>query len=152
VSGVKVTAVNPQTRFTYSINAGIRWSYQSPYPAKYQSELEPKVVDPLAGRMGAITHPAGAPTQRRWHNLDPPIRVAWTLRKNLAFRGSFGRSTMDLLANDTNVAFDEYCPAFKPTARSLTGGLTTAGGRPPDDLISNRLLASAAASAPCHVE
>ena len=91
-----------------TINAGVRWSYESPYQAKYESQFDPNMVDPLTGRTGGITHPTGALAKQQWHNFDPRIGVAWTLRKNLVFRGSFGRSTMDLLANDLNVAFDEY--------------------------------------------
>ncbi len=95
---------------TITLNMGLRWSYESPFKTKYgqQSEFNPNVVDPLTGLMGAITHPTGPLSKDQWHNFQPRFGLAWNLRKNLVFRGGFGLTTMDLLANDLNVAFDEY--------------------------------------------
>ncbi len=93
-----------------TLNIGIRWSDESPFKTKYgqQSEFNPNVVDPLTNMMGAITHPTGPLAKQQWLNFQPRFGVAWNLRKNLVFRGGFGLTTMDLLSNDLNVAFDEY--------------------------------------------
>jgi hypothetical protein len=57
---------------------------------------------------GAITHPKAALAKRDLNNFQPRLGVAWNFKKNWSFRSSFGISTVDLLSNDTNVAFEEY--------------------------------------------
>jgi len=93
-----------------TLNLGLRWSYESPFNTKYgqQSQFDPTVKDPLTGLMGAITHPTGPLAKRDLNNFQPRVGLAWRFAKNWSFRGSFGVSTLDLLSNDSNVAFEEY--------------------------------------------
>lgn len=96
-----------------TLNLGLRWSYESPFQTKYgqQSQFDPSVIDPITGRMGAITHPKGFLAQRDLNNFQPRLGLAWNFRKNLVFRSSFGLSTVELLSADANVAFEEYAAA-----------------------------------------
>jgi hypothetical protein len=93
-----------------TINWGLRWSYESPFTAKYgqQSQFDPTVADPITGRLGAITHPKGLLARRDLNNFQPRLGVAWTFRPKFVFRGSFGVMTVDLQSPSTNLAFDEY--------------------------------------------
>jgi hypothetical protein len=65
-------------------------------------------MDPISGRLGAITHPTGFLAKRDLNNFQPRLGLAWSFRRNTVFRSSFGISTSELLAADTNIAFEEY--------------------------------------------
>jgi hypothetical protein len=93
-----------------TVNLGLRWQYESPYNTKYgqQSQFNPDVVDPLTGRMGALTHPTGALAKRDWNNFQPRIGLAYNFKPNWVFRGGFAVNTLDLWTNGTLENFDEY--------------------------------------------
>ena len=94
-----------------SLNLGVRWSYFSPYETKYdqQSQFDPNVVDPVTGRMGAITHPKGAIGKRNWNNFQPRLGLAWSIDPRLVFRSSFGIMTVDSAGQG---GFDEYAATY----------------------------------------
>lgn len=93
-----------------TLNLGLRWSYESPFNTKYglQSQFNPTVVDPISGRMGAITHPKGPLASKDLNNFQPRIGLAWQLKPSFVFRGSFGLITQDLMSNGINQNFEEY--------------------------------------------
>jgi hypothetical protein len=93
-----------------TINAGLRWSYESPFNTKYgfQSQFDPNAIDPVSGRRGAITHPKNALSSRDWNNFQPRLGMAWQLNSKLLFRSSFGLLTQDLMTNGINQNFEEY--------------------------------------------
>jgi hypothetical protein len=93
-----------------TINLGLRWSYESPFRTKegQQSQFDPKVVDPLSGKMGAITHPKSPLANRDLNNLQPRLGVAWNFRPKWVFRSSFGMMTQDLGALSVAQNFQEY--------------------------------------------
>lgn len=93
-----------------TLNLGVRWSYESPFQTKYgqQSQFNPTVVDPITGRMGAITHPKGPLARKDWNNFQPRLGMAWNFAHNKVFRASFGIITQDLFTNGLNENFDEY--------------------------------------------
>jgi hypothetical protein len=93
-----------------TLNMGLRWSYESPFQTKYgqQSQFDPTVVDPLTGKLGAITHPKGLLGKRDLNNFQPRLGLAWNFRPKLVFRSSFGLMTQDLNVNAINQNFGEY--------------------------------------------
>jgi hypothetical protein len=95
---------------TITLNLGMRWSYESPFNTKYgfQSQFDPNATDPISGLRGAITHPKGALAKRDLNNFQPRLGLAWQMRPNLVFRGSFGLITQDLMTNGLNQNFEEY--------------------------------------------
>jgi opacity protein-like surface antigen len=97
-------------RRNVTLNLGLRWSYESPFNTKYggQSQFDPTVVDPISGRLGAITHPKNALASKDLNNFQPRLGLAWTIKPNLVFRSSFGLITQDLMTNGTNQNFEEY--------------------------------------------
>lgn len=82
-----------------TLNLGIRYTVETPYQDKWghQSQFDPNVVDPLTGRMGAITHPGGSIYQTDKNNFQPRVGVAWNFSKRMVFRGSWGLLTQDLM-------------------------------------------------------
>jgi Carboxypeptidase regulatory-like domain/TonB dependent receptor len=96
---------------TLSLNLGVRWSYFSPYETKYdqQSQFDPTVVDPVTGRLGAITHPKGPIGKRDLNNFQPRLGLAWNFNPKWVFRSSFGIMTVD---SSGQGGFDEYAGAF----------------------------------------
>ena len=94
-----------------SLNLGLRWTYQSPFKTKYdqQSQFDPNVVDPVTGRMGAITHPRGVIGKRDLNNFQPRLGLAWNFHQKWVFRSSFGVMTTD---NAGAGGFDEYSGTF----------------------------------------
>jgi hypothetical protein len=94
-----------------SLNLGVRWTYQSPFKTKYgqQSQFDPTVVDPVTGRMGAITHPADVIGKRDLNNFQPRLGLAWNFQPKWVFRASFGVMTVDSAGAG---GFDEYSGAF----------------------------------------
>ena len=97
---------------TLSLNLGVRWSYFSPYETKYdqQSQFDPKAVDPVTGRLGAITHPKGAIGKRDLNNFQPRVGLAWNFSPKWVFRSSFGMMTVDSTGQGNG--FDEYSGTF----------------------------------------
>jgi len=94
----------------FTVNFGLRWSYESPYTTKYgqQSEFDPTATDPVTGRSGAIVHHPGGLTRSHWKNFQPRIGVAWNFRPKLVFRGNFGIITQDLFITSLGQNFEEY--------------------------------------------
>ncbi|MBI3210936.1 MAG: TonB-dependent receptor [Candidatus Solibacter usitatus] len=94
-----------------SLNLGVRWSYSSPFKTKWeqQSQFDPAAVDPVTGRLGAITHPKGAIGKRDLNNFQPRLGLAWSFRPKWVFRASFGLMTSD---SSGPGGFDEYSGAF----------------------------------------
>ena len=97
-------------RRNLTLNLGLRWSYESPFNTKYglQSQFDPTAIDPITGRMGAITHPKGPLARKDWNNFQPRVGLAWQIKPSLVFRSSFGLITQDLMTNDLNQNFEEY--------------------------------------------
>ncbi len=93
-----------------TVEAGVRWSYESPFSTKYgqQSQFDPNVTDPLTGRMGAIVHGGGNLAKRDLNNFQPRLGLAWNMHPRLVFRGSFGMYTVDLMTNGVGQNFEEY--------------------------------------------
>jgi hypothetical protein len=94
-----------------ALNLGLRYSYSSPYKTKWnqQSQFDPEAIDPVTGRKGAITHPAGVIGKRDLNNFQPRLGLAWNFNKKWVFRSSFG-----VLMSDSPGpgGFDEYAGAF----------------------------------------
>ena len=67
-----------------SLNLGMRWSYFSPYSTKWdqQSQFDPNAIDPVTGRMGAITHPKGPIGKRDLNNFQPRLGLAWSFSRS----------------------------------------------------------------------
>src|SRR3989440_701733 len=95
---------------TFTINYGVRWSYETPFTTKYgqQSQFDPAAQDPITGRLGAIVHRPGALSSRHWHNFQPRLGVAWNFRPKLVFRGNFGIISQDLFMTTLGQNFEEY--------------------------------------------
>ncbi|MFN3326898.1 MAG: carboxypeptidase regulatory-like domain-containing protein, partial [Bryobacteraceae bacterium] len=93
-----------------TLNLGVRWQTESPFTTKYsqQSQFNPNVVDPLTGRMGALTHPSGFLARRDANNFQPRVGMAYTITPSLVFRGGFAVNTLDLWTNSLNENFEEY--------------------------------------------
>ena len=93
-----------------TINAGIRWSYESPFQTSggKQSQFDPNVTDPLTGRMGAIVHTPGPLARKDLNNFQPRFGIAYNFRPRWVFRGNFGVITSDLLTSTLNSNFEEY--------------------------------------------
>src|SRR6202011_3860436 len=90
---------------------GLRWSYFSPYEAKYdqQSQFDPNATDPVTGMKGAIIHPKGPIGKRDINNFQPRLGLAWSFRHNAVFRASYGIMTVDSAGQG---GFDEYSAAY----------------------------------------
>ena len=93
------------------MNIGVRWSYFSPYKTKYdqQSQFDPTAIDPVTGKMGAITHPKGAIGKRDLNNFQPRVGLAWSFKPKWVYRSSFGIMTVDSAGQG---GFDEYAGNF----------------------------------------
>ena len=93
-----------------TVTLGLRWTYESPFQTKYgfQSQFDPAVVDPLTGKMGAITHPKGQLYAKDLNNFQPRLGVSWNFRSKWVFRSSFGIMTPDVGATDVGQNFQEY--------------------------------------------
>lgn len=94
-----------------SLNLGVRWSYSSPFKTKWgqQSQFDPNAIDPVTGRMGAITHPDGVIGTRDLNNFQPRVGVAWNFRSKWVFRSSFDILTMDEAGP---AGFEEYSGTY----------------------------------------
>jgi len=95
---------------TLTLNLGLRYVYETPFSTKYgqDSQFVPKVVDPVSGLMGAITHPTGALSKKDMNNFEPRVGLAWNFAPKWAFRASFGIIHVDILAPTQNFSHDEY--------------------------------------------
>jgi Carboxypeptidase regulatory-like domain len=93
-----------------SLSLGVRWNFETPYQTKYgqQSQFDPTAIDPLTGRMGALTHPKGPLASKDLNNFQPRVGIAWNFRSKWVFRSSFGIMNPDLGANDIGQNFEEY--------------------------------------------
>ncbi len=96
-----------KARRNLTLNLGLRYSLETPFQDKWnhQSQFDPTVVDPLTGKMGAITHPTGPLYKTDRNNFQPRVGAAWNFRSNMVFRGSFGVYTRDLLPS---AGFQDY--------------------------------------------
>jgi Carboxypeptidase regulatory-like domain len=98
-------------RRNLTLNIGVRWSYESPFRTKYgqQSQFDPTVVDPLTGKMGAVTHPTAPLAKGDWNNFQPRVGLAWNFHPKWVFRSSFGIMTQDMyLTSLASQNFQEY--------------------------------------------
>ena len=99
-----------------TLNLGVRWSYFSPYKTKWdqQSQFDPTVIDPVTGRLGAITHPKGTIGNRDLNNFQPRLGLAYNFRPKLVFRASFGMMTVDntVISGIVGGGFDEYAGTY----------------------------------------
>ena len=93
-----------------TVNAGVRWSYETPFRTKYgeQSEFNPTINDPLTGKLGAIVHPKGPLGRNDWNNFAPRLGLAWNFHPNFVFRSSFGIIHQDIFAQSTFSNYQEY--------------------------------------------
>ena len=96
-----------KARRNLTLNLGLRYSLETPFRDKWdhQSVFDPAVVDPLTGRMGAITHPKGAAYRTDRNNFQPRLGAAWNFRGGMVFRSSWGMLTQDLMPS---AGFQEY--------------------------------------------
>ena len=100
-----------KVRPNLTLNLGVRWSYSSPFKTKWnqQSQFDPLAVDPVTGRLGAITHPEGVIGKRDFNNFQPRLGLAWNFKQRWVFRSSFDILTMDEAGPG---GFDEYTGTF----------------------------------------
>ena len=81
-----------------TVNLGLRWSYE----ISLSDEIWTAVAirsdrrDPLTGKIGAITHPAGSLAKKDLNNFAPRVGMAWSFNPNWVFRGSFGMIHQDI--------------------------------------------------------
>ncbi|MCZ2079970.1 MAG: TonB-dependent receptor [Bryobacteraceae bacterium] len=103
-----------QDDFTVSprltLNAGVRWSYESPFNTKYgqHSQFDPTATDPLTGGMGAITHPGNALANNDFNNFQPRLGAAFRISDKMVLRGGFGMTFIDLFTAGLDQNFEEY--------------------------------------------
>lgn len=97
-------------RRNMTVEAGLRWSYESPFSTKYgqQSQFDPNATDPLTGRRGAIVHGKGLLAKRDLNNFQPRLGLAWNFHPKVVFRSSFGMYTVDVFTNGIGQNFEEY--------------------------------------------
>jgi hypothetical protein len=100
-----------------TLNLGLRYTLETPYADKWahQSQFNPAVVDPLTGRMGAITHPKDSVYKADKNNFQPRIGVAWTMNKRMVFRGSWGVLTQDLMPRGGSEEYSATANVQQPT-------------------------------------
>ncbi len=96
-----------RARNNLTVSVGVRYSYETPGNTKYgyKSQFDPNAVDPLTGRMGAITHPTGSVYNSDRNNFEPRLGVAYNFDPKWVFRGSFDMFTVD---NMSELGQDEY--------------------------------------------
>jgi hypothetical protein len=95
---------------TLTVNAGIRYSNESPFTTKYwlMSQFDPSGTDALTGRTGSITHPTKGLNRRDNNNFNPRIGLAWHPREKWVFRGGLGFYTVDVKFPAGREMYDEY--------------------------------------------
>ncbi|MBS1828598.1 MAG: TonB-dependent receptor [Acidobacteria bacterium] len=97
-------------RRNMTVEAGLRWSYESPFTTKYgqQSQFDPTATDPLTGRLGAIVHGKGLLAKKDLNNFQPRLGLAWNFHPKVVYRSSFGMYSVDLYTNGVGQNFEEY--------------------------------------------
>jgi hypothetical protein len=102
------TSWRPRRNMT--VEAGLRWSYESPFTTKYgqQSQFDPNATDPLSGFKGAIVHGPGLLAKRDLNNFQPRLGLAWNFHPKIVFRSSLGMYMVDLMTNGVGQNFEEY--------------------------------------------
>ncbi len=92
------------------LGLGLRWAYETPFQTKYgqQSQFNPTMIDPLTGKMGAVTHPVGQLASKDLNNFQPRLGLVWNFRPKFVFRSSFAISKVDLQTNGICQNFQEY--------------------------------------------
>lgn len=95
---------------TLTVNAGIRYSNESPFTTKYglMSQFDPTGTDALTGRVGAITHPRQGLNRRDNNNFNPRLGMAWHPLEKWVFRGGIGVYTVDVKFPAGREMYDEY--------------------------------------------
>ena len=95
---------------TLTVNAGIRYSNESPFTTKYglMSQFDPTGTDSLTGRTGAIIHPKSGLNRRDNNNFNPRLGLAWHPLEKWVFRGGFGFYTVDVKFPAGREMYDEY--------------------------------------------
>lgn len=95
---------------TLTFNLGVRYTNESPFGTKYgqDTNFDPKVIDPLTGRVGGLIHPTGALSGRDNNNFQPRIGLAWHPWQKWVFRGGLALSTVDIKYSQQNSQFQEY--------------------------------------------
>ncbi|MCX6606806.1 MAG: TonB-dependent receptor [Acidobacteria bacterium] len=105
-----------KVRPNLTLNLGVRWTYFSPYKTKWdqQSQFDPLAIDPVSGKLGAITHPKGRIGNRDLNNFQPRLGLAYNFKPKWVFRASFGIMTVDStsISGITGGGFDEYAGTF----------------------------------------
>ncbi len=95
---------------TLTVNAGLRYSNESPFTTKYglMSQFDPNATDALTGRAGAITHPTKGLNRRDNNNFNPRLGLAWHPLEKWVFRGGIGVYTVDVKFPAGREMYDEY--------------------------------------------
>ncbi|MBL8233783.1 MAG: TonB-dependent receptor [Bryobacterales bacterium] len=95
---------------TLTVNAGLRYSNESPFSTKYglMSQFDPNGRDALTGRTGAIIHPTTGLNRRDNNNFNPRLGLAWHPLEKWVFRGGFGFYTVDVKFPAGREMYDEY--------------------------------------------
>lgn len=95
---------------TLTVNAGIRYSNESPFTTKYglMSQFDPSGTDALTGRVGSITHPTQGLNRRDNNNFNPRLGMAWHPLEKWVFRGGIGVYTVDVKFPAGREMYDEY--------------------------------------------
>ena len=116
-----------------TLNLGLRYTLETPYQDKWghQSQFDPAVVDPLTGKMGAITHPSGSVYQADKNNFQPRVGVAWNFNKKMVFRGSWGVLTQDLMPRAGSEDYTATAVVQQPTGDPRPAFYLSQGPGPP---------------------
>lgn len=95
---------------TLTLNLGVRYSNESPFSTANgaMSNFDPTAIDPVTGKLGAITHPTGGLSARDNNNFNPRIGAAWHPWEKWVFRGGFGMYTVDVKFPMERGNYDEY--------------------------------------------
>jgi hypothetical protein len=95
---------------TLTVNAGLRYSNESPFNTKYglMSNFDPVGRDPVTAGIGAIIHPTSGLNRRDSNNFNPRLGLAWHPQSRWVMRGGFGFYTVDVKFPQTRGQFDEY--------------------------------------------
>jgi hypothetical protein len=105
-----------------TVNAGVRWSYETPFQTKYgqQSQFDPNSTDPLTGLRGAIIHGPGSLGRSDLKHFQPRLGLAYRLRDNMVLRAGFGITTIDLFTPGTVTGSSGYSQNFQEYLSNVT--------------------------------
>ena len=100
-----------------TLNLGLRYTLETPYQDKWghQSQFNPALVDPLTGKMGAISHSSGSVYQSDKNNFQPRVGMAWNFSRKMVFRGSWGMLTQDLMPRAGSEEYAATAVVQQPT-------------------------------------